>query len=805
MVLPTAYGGDGTGTGFVIPESASALIPFANIAARDTWASANLIDLLANQTIVSVTGTPDTWYIWRGASNPATYAAANWEVFTTVVQGNPGPTGPEGPDGPAGTAATRTMFSSISERNTFYGVQANRDNLNTDDIITVYLGDNVVGDFRWAGTNAPTSYNENNFILTGQRVASSSIEFARNLRIFDHGQIPAFQDMGNDILALAIGQRFTVAGGSQNARQLNFPAESTIITANAGVPSVNSALQAIHTYTIDTTGLITNQAIILQGTINFVVAPNFYIIEIFRGVDDTGPLVFRERFDPGGATGIFIARADGIEGRPSPQRFLPNTTYFFRLTGDIAFQFVQADGVTSPAGTSTGFEFTFQDLATQDWVNQNASITVQDEGIDLATKATTINFEGAGVTATGTGASKTVNIPGGVSGITIQDEGVGLTDLTTTINFTGAGVTASGTGASKTVNIPGGGGGGAQGVNVQDEGVALTSIGETLNFTGAGVTATGGASTKTIEIPGGISGITIQDEGVELTAIATSLNFEGAGVTATGTSGLKTVNIPGGISGLTIQDEGTPLAAVATTLNFAGTGVTVTGIGAEKTVTIPGITGPVPSLHNLSISIASRVDLNTNLNVAQTITFDVTNFSLLTSVILIVTTGTNITLTNPVSDGVQSQSVTLSGTDTSSIGTVTFQLSGNYSGGTVVSNIVTIQIQNLSSSEQAYYGTRSTNDFATVDVNTLSAVDVTNSGTSYGISQPVLNGEILGILSPNNRDPISIVDTVTSQESLPDFTEQTAVRIINSVSYNLRFITNNSGFNGTFNYRVTTE
>jgi hypothetical protein len=40
-----------------------------------------------------------------------------------------------------------------------------------------------------------------------------------------------------------------------------------------------------------------------------------------------------------------------------------------------------------------------------------ASLTVQDEGTPLATSATTLNFVGAGVTASGTGATKTITIP----------------------------------------------------------------------------------------------------------------------------------------------------------------------------------------------------------------------------------------------------------------------------------------------------------------------------------------------------------------------------------------------------------
>ena len=44
------------------------------------------------------------------------------------------------------------------------------------------------------------------------------------------------------------------------------------------------------------------------------------------------------------------------------------------------------------------------------------SLTVQDEGSALSTAASIVNFTGSGVTATGTGATKTVNIPGATSG-----------------------------------------------------------------------------------------------------------------------------------------------------------------------------------------------------------------------------------------------------------------------------------------------------------------------------------------------------------------------------------------------------
>lgn len=53
--------------------------------------------------------------------------------------------------------------------------------------------------------------------------------------------------------------------------------------------------------------------------------------------------------------------------------------------------------------------------------------------------------------------SGTPTIP---AAITVSDEGSSLTTAATSLNFTGAGVTATNTGGAVTVNVPGGGGGG---------------------------------------------------------------------------------------------------------------------------------------------------------------------------------------------------------------------------------------------------------------------------------------------------------------------------------------------------------
>lgn len=87
------------------------------------------------------------------------------------------------------------------------------------------------------------------------------------------------------------------------------------------------------------------------------------------------------------------------------------------------------------------------------------SIETQDEGILIDAGATTLNFVGAGVTATNAGSNVTdVTIPGGGgSAIEVEDEGISLTTGVIKFNFVGAGVAATQPVADEiTVTIPGG-------------------------------------------------------------------------------------------------------------------------------------------------------------------------------------------------------------------------------------------------------------------------------------------------------------------------------------------------------------
>jgi hypothetical protein len=61
------------------------------------------------------------------------------------------------------------------------------------------------------------------------------------------------------------------------------------------------------------------------------------------------------------------------------------------------------------------------------------------------------------LTTDGAGNFTFTTVSGGGGDITVQDEGSSLATAATTLNFTGSGVTASGTGATKTITIAGGG------------------------------------------------------------------------------------------------------------------------------------------------------------------------------------------------------------------------------------------------------------------------------------------------------------------------------------------------------------
>ena len=147
----------------------------------------------------------------------------------------------------------------------------------------------------------------------------------------------------------------------------------------------------------------------------------------------------------------------------------------------------------------------------------SGSFTVQDEGSSLSTAATTLNFVGAGVVASGTGSTKTITIAGGSDGVTVQDEGSALSTTGTTLNFVGAGVTASGTGTTKTITISGGSG---------------SSAADDITLGDAAVTIATSSGDITIDTQGNDNDIIFKgtDGGSDITALRLDMSAAGKAI-----------------------------------------------------------------------------------------------------------------------------------------------------------------------------------------------------------------------------------------------------------------------------------
>ena len=180
-------------------------------------------------------------------------------------------------------------------------------------------------------------------------------------------------------------------------------------------------------------------------------------------------------------------------------------------------------------------------------------IMVKDESLILTAVANSLNFLGAGVTAT-VGNPLTgdvdVTIPGGIAGVSVSDEGSLVAATANSMNFVGAGVTATATGNVVTVTIPAAAAA-SNTVIVKDEGTTLSSAVSTLNFVGAGVTATvptPGNIEVTIPAAAAASNtVVVKDEGLALSLPVTAINFIGSTVSAVYNAGVADVTITDGI------------------------------------------------------------------------------------------------------------------------------------------------------------------------------------------------------------------------------------------------------------------
>jgi len=207
---------------------------------------------------------------------------------------------------------------------------------------------------------------------------------------------------GSDYAWVAQSGGSGTPGGSSGQVQYN---DSGSFAGDSGF-TYNASTDTVTAGTFSSTG--SNASITSTGAMSITTASNGVI-----NLDPHGSGVVTFRGNATKGAGQFKLNCEnnshGITIKGPPHSAAASYTLTLPNTDGSADQVLKTDG-----------------SGNLDWVDQSggSALTVQDEGSSLSTAATTLNFVGTGVTASGTGATKTITINSG--------SGIALTDLSVT-------------------------------------------------------------------------------------------------------------------------------------------------------------------------------------------------------------------------------------------------------------------------------------------------------------------------------------------------------------------------------------
>ena len=208
------------------------------------------------------------------------------------------------------------------------------------------------------------------------------------------------------------------------------------------------------------------------------------------------------------------------------------------------------------------------------------------------------------------------------------------------------------------------------------------------------------------------------------------------------------------------------------------------------TVTIPlGI--DTPTIEDFSMSIPTRVNVGTDLNILADVYYTVTDSQDITALTLVISEGQISEIAIPQQDGPISTVALPSGVDTSTPKDVTLQITGGTAtpGMTFQSKPYVIQVVDPVSAKDIYYG-GSAEEAASVDLSQFTKVPYTTSGQTESFTLLVQANEYYYIFVPHDPGLNKIYNTtlgevdVTAEFSVPpDGQKLESVQTIGNVAY----------------------
>ena len=288
--------------------------------------------------------------------------------------------------------------------------------------------------------------------------------------------------------------------------------------------------------------------------------------------------------------------------------------------------------------TYNPFRITTQQIYTQAPINPLADNTY-DLGYSVGgtnlrwrqIHATNVN---AGVVTATTFHGDGSNLTGisGSGGVTVQDEGSTLSTQASTLNFVGSGVVASGTGATKTITINTGSGGVSLTGSTNNQLVTVTGAnaitGESnLTFDGSTLDVNGGITANTINLE--TNGINLTSSySVGVSALGLYVNNTGNTTTIASflfSSGCRLMDTNGSTR-LATSTSGVDVTGTLTATTFSGSGALLTNLqAANLTGTLPAISGA--NLTNLPSGTPTTSDIQVTYEITNQTSFSYYRFA----------------------------------------------------------------------------------------------------------------------------------------------------------------------------------